>query len=259
MYFPEEYFFKRSSFNYPQSKNYSLNKINIEIPVGKRIAIIGKTGSGKSTLCDILLGHLYPSSGTIYLDKKPLNEKNTSNWQSFCSEVPQKIRLLDTTIRENIAFAENNNEINDQNIQSSIDSANLRELIEDLPNKEYTNIGEDGLFRGQRQRISLSRVFYKKSKFIILDEATSALDYKTEKTIIDSLDSFNEKATIVFVSHRLRTLSKCDIIFEISKRCINQGTYNDLCDPNHELGNTSNMKIKINLSFNPFNLIKSFI
>ncbi len=228
-------------YKYPNSDSFALKNISLNIPVGKKIAIIGKTGSGKSTLCDILLGHLNPSSGSLNLDENPLNFDDISSWQDFCSEVPQNIRLLDASLKQNIAFGENENEINEEKIISSIESASLREFLETLSQGIKTEIGENGknLSGGQRQRISLSRVFYKGSKFIILDEATSSLDDKTEKNIIESLDKFSNNSTLVIIAHRLKTISKCDIIYEVNNGELTcEGNYEDLRNPNHMLGKT---------------------
>ena len=228
-------------YKYPNSDSYALKNISLNFPVGKKIAIIGKTGSGKSTLCDILLGHLNPSSGSLNLDGKPLNFNEIGSWQDFCSEVPQNIRLLDTSLKQNIAFGENENEINENKILSSIEAASLKEFLETLPEGINTEIGENGvnLSGGQRQRISLSRVFYKGSKFIILDEATSSLDDKTEKNIIESLDKFSTNSTLVIIAHRLKTISKCDIIYEVNNgELVCEGNYDDLCNPDHILGKT---------------------
>ena len=240
--FPKESItLNKISYKYPNSDSFALKNISLSLPVGKKIAIIGKTGSGKSTLCDVLLGHLSPSSGSLNLDGKPLNLDDIGSWQNFCSEVPQNIRLLDSSLKQNIAFGEKENEINENNILSSIEAASLKEFLENLPEGINTEIGENGvnLSGGQRQRISLSRVFYKGSKFIILDEATSSLDDKTEKNIIQSLDKFSKNTTLIIIAHRLKTISKCDIIYEISNgELVCKGNYDDLCNPDHLLGKT---------------------
>ena len=229
------------SYKYPNSDSFALKNISLTFPVGKKIAIIGETGSGKSTLCDILLGHLNPSSGSLNIDGKPLHSEDIGSWQDFCSEVPQNIRLMDTSLKQNIAFGEKDSEINEDNILSSIESASLKEFLGALPEGLNTEIGENGvnLSGGQRQRIAISRVFYKGSKFIILDEATSSLDDKTEKNVIESLDQFGSNSTLVVIAHRLKTISKCDIIYEVNDgKLVCEGNYDDLCNPNHLLGKT---------------------
>ncbi len=226
-------------YRYPESDHAALRSISINLPVGSRVALMGPTGSGKTTLSSILLAHLEPTTGQILLDGIPLGETDISAWQRCCSEVPQNINLLDASILENIAFGKPEEQINYDEVWDAICAAQLYELITDMPHGLYTNIGENGvnLSGGQRQRLALARVFYRKTKFLILDEATSSLDEKTEADVINSLEIIGRRCTTVVIAHRLNTLAKCDQIYEIKDGLVtSSGTYKDLCDPDHPLG-----------------------
>lgn len=227
------------AYRYPDSDNDALKSISINVPVGSRIALLGPTGSGKTTLSNILLAHLEPTSGQIMLDGIPLDPSDVSAWQRCCAEVPQNINLLDTSILENIAFGTDEEEINYDEVWDAINAAQLYELITDMPHGLYTCVGENGFnfSGGQRQRLALARAFYRKTKFLVLDEATSSLDEKTESDVISSLEIIGRRCTTVVIAHRLNTLSKCDHIYEINAGLVTaSGTYNDLCDPNNPLG-----------------------
>ncbi len=226
-------------YRYPSSEQNALNSISINVPVGSRIALMGPTGSGKTTLSSILLAHLVPSTGQMMLDGIPLAGSDISAWQRSCAEVPQNISLLDASILENIAFGTDEKEINFDEVWDAIYAAQLYELITEMPHGIYTFVGENGFnfSGGQRQRIALARAFYRKAGFLVLDEATSSLDEKTESDVIDSLEIIGRRCTTVVIAHRLNTLAKCDHIYEIKDGLVaSSGTYNDLCNPNHPLG-----------------------
>ena len=226
-------------YKYPGSKNYALKSISINLPVGSRIALMGPTGSGKSTISNILLAHLQPTSGQMRLDGEPLDDNEISSWQRCCSEVSQDFTLIDSSVLENIAFGCRPDEVDLDDVLEAISAAQLTDLIEEMPYGLNTLIGENGLnlSGGQRQRLALARAFYRNTKFLILDEATSALDQKTETEIINSLKIIGRRCTTVVIAHRLNTLSKCDFIYEIKDgEVISSGTYQDLCNPDHPLG-----------------------
>ena len=226
-------------YKYPGTKKYALKSISINLPVGSRIALMGPTGSGKSTISNILLAHLQPTSGQVRLDGEPLDANEISSWQRCCSEVSQDFTLIDSSVLENIAFGCRPDEVDLDDVLEAISAAQLSDLIDEMPYGLNTLIGENGLnlSGGQRQRLALARAFYRNSKFLILDEATSALDQKTETDIINSLKIIGRRCTTVVIAHRLNTLSKCDFIYEIKDgEVISSGTYQDLCNPEHPLG-----------------------
>ena len=226
-------------YKYPGTTSYALKSISINLPVGSRIALMGPTGSGKSTISNILLAHLQPTSGEMRLDGEPLDTNEISSWQRCCSEVSQDFTLIDSSFLENIAFGCRPDEVDLDDVLEAISAAQLSDLIEEMPYGLNTLIGENGLnlSGGQRQRLALARAFYRNTKFLILDEATSALDQKTETDIINSLKIIGRRCTTVVIAHRLNTLSKCDFIYEIKDgKVISSGTYQDLCNPEHPLG-----------------------
>ncbi len=228
-------------YKYPGSEQSTLRSISMNVPVGSRIALMGPTGSGKSTLSNLLLGHLEPITGQIRLDGIPLESCDLLAWQRCCSEVPQNINLLDASILQNIAFGCSEDNLNLDDVWDAIEAAQLYDVVTEMPHGLYTCIGENGLnlSGGQRQRLALARLFYRKTKFLILDEATSSLDAKTESNVINSLEIVGRRCTVVVIAHRLNTLAKCDYIYEINSGLIvSSGTYQDLCDANHPLGNT---------------------
>ena len=226
-------------YKYPGTNSYALKSVSINLPVGSRIALMGPTGSGKSTISNILLAHLRPSAGQMRLDGEPLDLNEISSWQRCCSEVSQDFTLIDSSFIENVAFGCRPDEVDLDDVLEAIAAAQLSDLIEEMPYGLNTLIGENGLnlSGGQRQRLALARAFYRNSKFLILDEATSALDQKTETDIINSLKIIGRRCTTVVIAHRLNTLSKCDFIYEINHgKVISSGTYQDLCNPDHPLG-----------------------
>ena len=235
----------RVGYRYPDSDQAALLSISLNIPVGSRVALMGQTGSGKTTLSSILLAHLEPTTGNMQLDGITLSGSDISAWQRCCSEVPQNINLLDTSILENIAFGQPEQQINYDEVWDAISAAQLYEAITEMPHGLYTRVGENGinLSGGQRQRLALARAFYRKTKFLVLDEATNSLDEKTESDVISSLEIIGRRCTTLVIAHRLNTLSKCDQIYEIKNGLIaSSGSYSDLCDPTHPLGNTVKAK-----------------
>ncbi len=226
-------------YRYPEADQAALRSISINVPVGSRIALMGPTGSGKTTVSSILLAHLEPTTGNMCLDGIPLANSDVSAWQRCCAEVPQNIHLLDASILDNIAIGMHEDEINQDEVWEAISAAQLYDLITEMPHGLYTCVGQNGynLSGGQRQRLALARAFYRKAKFLVLDEATSSLDEKTENDVINSLEIIGRRCTTVVIAHRLTTLSKCDQIYEINDGLVTAfGTYNELCNPSHPLG-----------------------
>ena len=208
---------KDISFQYRAKSAIILSDINLKIAKGSCIGIVGKTGSGKSTLVDIIMGLLLPKSGLLKIDNKVIDLQNLNAWRSFVSHVPQTIFLTDNSIAENIALNVPKDKINLMRLKETLIKAQLDELVESWPEKYNTMIGERGIMLsgGQRQRIGIARALYKESKVIIFDEATSALDSDTERAIIDEINNLKSKPTVIIIAHNHSTLENCDQIIEI--------------------------------------------
>lgn len=210
---------KLKNVEYSYRPNQQILKgINLEINRGDCIGIIGKTGSGKSTFLDILMGLIFIKEGSFLVDGKQINTNSKKvAWRKSISHVPQNIFLSDSSIAENIAFGLEPSLIDYEKVINSAKAANLSTFINSKPDKFETIIGERGiqLSGGQRQRIGIARALYKGGDILILDEATSSLDTKTEISIMNSISSLASKKTIIIVAHRLSTLRKCDKIYEL--------------------------------------------
>ncbi|QNJ01880.1 ABC transporter family protein [Synechococcus sp. PROS-U-1] len=233
-------------FTYAGRDQPVLQAINLSIPVGSRIALVGRTGSGKTTLAHIILGLYTPSSGELCLDGIPITAEEMPAWQANCALVPQDIRLLDTSVRENIAFGQSGDEIEDDEVWNALAAAQFDDVVSQMPYGLYTMIGENGvkLSGGQRQRLSLARAFYRKASVLILDEATSALDNKTEHEVMQALDIIGRRCTTIVIAHRLSTVRKCDQVFEVGDGRIKaSGSFEDL--------------VKISDSFREMNQLES--
>ena len=224
------------NYNYPNSDRTALKNINISIPAKSTIGLIGPTGSGKTTLVDIILGLLQPQKGTLKIDGNIINESNLKSWQGSIGYVPQHIYLSDTTIESNIAFGVDPEDISQDNVEEVSKIANLHDFVStELPEGYQTKVGERGirLSGGQRQRIGIARALYHKPKVLILDEATSALDNQTEQKVMEKINKLRKDLTIISIAHRLNTIKNCDIVFRFKKgQLVAQGTFDELFDNN---------------------------
>ena len=219
------------NFSYQESDRLILENVSLSIPVGSRIALVGSTGSGKTTIAHLLLGLYTPSMGSLLLDGVPVSAEEMPAWQANCAFVPQNIRLLDASVRENVAFCKDPDSIDDNEVWAALEAAQFSEFAAQMPYGLYTICGEDGikLSGGQCQRLALARAFYRKAKLMVLDEATSALDNKTEHDVMQALDLIGRRCTMVVIAHRLSTVKKCDRIFEISQgRIVASGDFETL-------------------------------
>ena len=219
-YFPYENSIelKNLSFRYSEESPWILKNINLEIPKGSVVGVVGTTGCGKSTLLDLIMGLLPPSKGEVKVDNVSLKAHNKRSWQAHISNVPQHIYLSDGTIEENIAFGLPSDEIDHERVLEAAKKAQLSDLIENWGKGYQTLVGERGtrLSGGQRQRVGLARAFYKQTDVLILDEATSALDDETELAVMDSIENFDEELTVVIIAHRITTLKSCDMIIKLN-------------------------------------------
>mgnify|MGYP001283363867 CR=1 FL=1 len=209
---------KDISYCYDKGQPNILNSISLEINRGDKIAIKGETGSGKSTLANIISGLLKPTKGKILIDGVEITKQNETNWQKNISIVPQSIFLNDASISENIAIAENLNEIDIDKVKKSAKLAYIDRFIENLPNKYNEEVGERGvrLSGGQRQRIGIARALYRNSKLIILDEPTNALDAETENLLMNSITNLKGDITVIMISHNNSSLSFFDKIIDLN-------------------------------------------
>ena len=220
------------SYSYPNSSRFSLKDVKFTIPVRKTIGIVGATGSGKTTVVDVILGLLEVQKGTLEIDNNIISKKNIKNFQRLIGYVPQNIFLTDDTIASNIAFGIDPKNVALQSIERSSKIANLHDFVmNELPDQYDTVIGERGirLSGGQRQRIGIARALYHDPKILILDEATSALDNNTEEIAMEAINKLSKNITIILIAHRLNTVKNCDIIFKFDKgQLIEQGTFDEL-------------------------------
>tara|TARA_Y100001970_G_scaffold291506_1_gene428923 strand:+ start:236 stop:2050 length:1815 start_codon:yes stop_codon:yes gene_type:complete len=220
------------NFVYPNSNRMALNKINLSIQSGKKIGIVGSTGSGKTTLVDILLGLLKPTNGIISVDGNEIGKLGLREWQNSIGYVPQNIFLSDKTIAENIAFGLSLEELDIERVKKVCIIASLDNFInEELEKNYFTEVGERGirLSGGQRQRIGIARALYNNPSLLVLDEATSALDNLTEKLIIESIANHSKNITTIIIAHRLNTIKNCDCIYYLENGKIKSyGTYGEL-------------------------------
>jgi ABC-type multidrug transport system fused ATPase/permease subunit len=229
--FKQQISLNKISFRYSLQTPWVLNELDLVIERGSRVGFIGTTGSGKSTLLDIIMGLLQPTSGTLEIDGLRISPENYRGWQAHIAHVPQSIFLADSTIEENIAFGQPNEEIDHERVKKAARQAQIADVIEAWPEKYKTTVGERGvrLSGGQRQRIGIARALYKQADVIIFDEATSALDNETEEAVMQAIESLSSDLTILIIAHRLTTLKKCTRIVELGNQCVlNTGNYQEM-------------------------------
>lgn len=207
---------KDITYSYPNRERLIFDHADMTIPVGTSVGIVGTTGSGKSTIVDILLGLLEVRTGTIYADGRDVRE-NYRGWLKNIGYIPQMIFMLDGTIRSNVAFGVPKDEIDEDRLWEALREAQLDEFVRTLPEGADTGIGERGiqLSGGQRQRIGIARALYHDPEVLVLDEATSALDNDTEAAVMDSINRLHGRKTLIIIAHRLQTIEKCDMIYRV--------------------------------------------
>ncbi len=217
---------ERLHFRYGPEAPWVLAGIDLEIRRGERIGLIGSTGSGKSTLVDLLMGLLEPTEGQILVDGADLHDpqvpERLAAWRAAIAHVPQSIFLADSSIAENIAFGIPREQIELNRVRQAAEQAQIAGFIESSPEGYDTFVGERGirLSGGQRQRIGIARALYKQASVIVLDEATSALDTATEDAVMAALEGLSRQLTVVMIAHRLSTVARCDRVIRLQQGCI---------------------------------------
>ena len=204
------------SFHYPDSDKNIFEDAHMIVSKGKSVGIIGTSGAGKSTIVDILLGLLHAQTGMITCDGVDIF-KNYESWLAQIGYIPQSIYLIDESIRDNIAFGIDADKIDEKRIWEVLEEAQLKEFVEELPEGLDTTIGDRGvrLSGGQRQRIGIARALYNDPEILVFDEATSALDNDTEAAVMEAVNSFHGRKTMIIIAHRLNTIEKCDMIYKV--------------------------------------------
>jgi len=218
------------SYRYEEGSPLALDNVSFTIHKGQSIGIVGPTGAGKSTLVDILLGLLTPTSGHVLIDGEPLAGHERA-WQRQIGYVSQDVYLLDDTLRRNVAFGVPDSAIDEARLTHALSQARLDEVIASLPQKLDTVVGENGvrLSGGQRQRVAIARALYHDPPVLFFDEATAALDNQTEREVTDAIASVHGTRTVVAIAHRLSTVKNCDqLIYLRSGRIAGVGTYQEL-------------------------------
>jgi len=206
-------------FSYNNDENYILKNISLEIKKGSKVGIKGTTGSGKSTLSNIIVGLLDPTKGKLFVNDTLINLQNKSMWQKNIAIIPQNIFLNDVSIAENIAIGIEKDKIDLEKVKNVSRQAQISDFVESKPNQYNEKVGERGirLSGGQKQRIGIARALYRDAKIILFDEATNQLDVDTETLIMDSIYSLDKEITVILIAHRLSTLERCDKVIDLSK------------------------------------------
>lgn len=210
-------------FAYEGAGSLVLKDVSISIPKGKSVAFIGSSGGGKTTLADLILGLQKPVKGKVLVDDKDISDYPKS-WHDKIGYIPQSIFLIDDTIRNNIAFGVDRQEIDDQRIWKALEEASLKEFVESSAEGLDMIVGERGvcLSGGQRQRIGIARALYRNPEILVFDEATSALDNETEKEVMKAIDGLHGNKTMIIIAHRLSTIENCDIVYKIENQKVVQ-------------------------------------
>lgn len=216
MVFEKEIEVKDLVFYYENNERCILDSVNLLIPRNSSIALVGPSGSGKTTLADTILGVLEYQSGKILVDGVDI-QSNLSGWREKLGYIPQNIYITDDTIRRNIAFAIDDDKIDDKRVWKALEEAHLHTFVRELEHGLDTIIGEQGarISGGQRQRIGIARALYHNPDVLVLDEATSALDNDTEQAIMESIDALSGKKTLIIIAHRLSTIKNCDYVYTV--------------------------------------------
>jgi ATP-binding cassette subfamily C protein len=228
--FQRELAIEHLSYWYPGSQRPAIDDVSLEIPRGHWVALIGPSGAGKTTLADIILGLLTPSSGKIRVDGYDLHQ-NLADWQRNIGYVPQTVYLIDDSVRRNVAFGAPEHEIDDERVWRALRAAQIEELVRLLPEGLNAMVGQRGdrLSGGERQRLGIARALYRDPPVLVVDEGTANLDNETEADIVKTLGGLRGQKTIIIIAHKLPLVRHCDCIYLLRQgRLQNYGTYSDL-------------------------------
>lgn len=214
MEFTKDISLDKVSYRYPETEVDILKEVSLTINKKQSVAFIGPSGAGKTTTVDVILGLLEPYHGNVNVDGMPISD-NLTGWRKQIGYIPQNIYMLDDTIRRNVAFGSIVD--NDDAIWDALDEAQIGDFVRGLPEGLDTSIGEAGvrISGGQRQRLGIARALFRKPEVLVLDEATSALDSETEKAVMESIEHLQGKLTMIIIAHRLTTIEKCDVVYEV--------------------------------------------
>jgi ATP-binding cassette, subfamily B, bacterial PglK len=234
--FKENIAFQDVRFRYGDEGPWVIDGLNLITSKGSRVGIVGTTGSGKSTVLDLLMGLLQPTSGQVLVDGRAIVSSSVRAWQRVIAHVPQSIFLSDATLAQNIAFGVSAERIDLSRVRQAALQAQIAEFIENRSQGYDEVVGEHGirLSGGQRQRIGIARALYKQASVLVFDEATSALDNVTEQTVMEAIEALNRELTVILIAHRLSTVRNCDTIIELEAgRVVAQGRFEQLleCSP----------------------------
>jgi ABC-type multidrug transport system fused ATPase/permease subunit len=217
-------------YSYPAAEEQTIKGVSLTLKKGESIALIGKSGAGKTTLVDILLGLLEPQQGDIRVDGMSIYS-HLRSWQNLIGYIPQSIFLTDDMMVRNIAFGVPDDQVDYNRLYQAIEAAQLTELIGQLPRGVHTKVGERGvrLSGGQRQRVGIARALYHEREILVLDEATAALDNTTERLVSDAIQSLAGRKTLIIIAHRLSTVERCDRIYQLDRgRIAKSGSYQEV-------------------------------
>jgi ATP-binding cassette, subfamily B, bacterial PglK len=228
--FHDEIILDKVIYRYPNAAKNSLEEISLTLKKGESIGLIGKSGAGKTTLVDVILGLLQPEHGDIKVDGNSIY-KDLRAWQNLIGYVPQSIFLIDDTLERNIALGVQDHLIDRERLKGAIQAAQLSDLVEQLPNGIQTRVGERGvlLSGGQRQRVGIARALYHEREILVFDEATAALDNETEALVTESIKSLSGIKTMIVIAHRLSTIEHCDLIYMLDRgKIVKAGNYEEV-------------------------------
>jgi ABC-type multidrug transport system fused ATPase/permease subunit len=238
----------RISFRYQGTEAFVLDDVSLEVCKGESVAFVGSTGAGKTTIVDLIMGLIQPNKGRLLVDGREVRQ-NPHEWQKRIGYVPQSVYLLDGSIRQNVAFAIEDNAIDDKKVWQILGMVQLIEMVRELSEGLETRVGERGvrLSGGQRQRINIARALYHDPDILVLDEATAALDNVTEQEIVQAIDNLKHKKTLIIIAHRLSTVRNCDRIFFMKNgRIAAEGRYSELIKNNREFSRFAEGKVAEN-------------